>query len=109
MDGAEVGVFEQTYEVRLRRLLQAQHRRRLAPQLLVEAPHDLSDQPLKWQLANQQLGTFLVPPDLAQRHGARADCVKSEYVIVIVIAITFFAFCISFAEKHFRVAGFFFW
>ncbi len=37
---------------------------------------DLADEALEGKLANEQLGGLLVPPDLAQRDGARAEAVR---------------------------------
>ena len=52
---AQTSVLEQADEVRLRRLLQDQNRRRLEAQVRLEVLGEFSDQALKRQLAEQQL------------------------------------------------------
>ena len=69
MDGAQVGVLEQTNQVGLRRLLQGQHGRTLETQVGLKVLGDLADQALERQLADQQLSALLVAADLTQSHG----------------------------------------
>jgi hypothetical protein len=71
VDGAQVGVLEQTHQVGLRRLLQGQHSGALEAQVGLEVLGDLAHQTLEGQLADQELGGFLVLADLAQSHGTR--------------------------------------
>ena len=61
MDGAQVGVLEQTDEVGLAGLLQGADSGGLEPQVGLEVLGDLPDQALEGQLADQQLGRLLVP------------------------------------------------
>ncbi len=72
MDGAQVGVLEQTDQVGLSGLLQCQHGAALEAQVSLEVLRDLAHQALKGQLADQQLRGLLVLADLAQRNRARA-------------------------------------
>jgi hypothetical protein len=65
MDGTEVSVFEQTNQIRLRRLLQRQHRVALETQVSLEILSNLTDQPLEWELPDQKFGTLLVLADFS--------------------------------------------
>jgi hypothetical protein len=65
MDGTEVSVFEQTNQVRLRRLLQCQQRMALEPQVSLKILSNLTDQPLEWQLPYQKIRTLLVLADFS--------------------------------------------
>ena len=55
VDGAEVGVLEQPDQVGLAGLLQGHHGRALEPQVGLEVLGDLTDQPLEWELPDEQL------------------------------------------------------
>ncbi|KAG0564265.1 hypothetical protein KC19_8G097000 [Ceratodon purpureus] len=70
VDRAQVGVLEQTHQVRLRRLLKGEHGVALKTQIGLEVLGDLTDQPLEGQLADQQLGTLLVLTDLTKSDGS---------------------------------------
>ena len=61
VDGAEVGVLEESHKVSLAGLLQSHHSRALEAQVSLEILGDLTNQPLEGQLADQQLGRLLVP------------------------------------------------
>ena len=87
VDGAQVGVLEQTDQVGLASLLEKSESETmeqviplecdiylestngsgLEPQVSLEILSDLPDQPLEGQLADEQLGGLLVTPDLTQR------------------------------------------
>ena len=69
VDGAQVGVLEQTDQVSLAGLLQSHDSGALEAQVGLEVLSDLSDQTLEGQLADQQLGGFLVTTDLSESHG----------------------------------------
>ena len=71
VDGAQVGVLEQTNQVGLAGLLEGHDGRALEPQVSLEVLGNLPDQTLEGELADQQLGGLLVPPDLPERHRAR--------------------------------------
>ncbi|CAL8998564.1 unnamed protein product [Prunus brigantina] len=68
MNGAEVGVLKETYQVGLRRLLQRRHGAALEPEIGLEVLSNLSHKPLERKLADQELSALLVLPDLSQRH-----------------------------------------
>ena len=69
VDGAQVGVLEQTDQVSLAGLLKSHDGRALEAQVGLEVLSDLSDQTLEGQLADQQLSGLLVTTDLSQSHG----------------------------------------
>ena len=69
VDGAQVGVFEETDEVSLRSLLEGHDGRGLETQVSLEILSDLTDQTLEGQLADQELSRFLVTTDLTKSHG----------------------------------------
>ena len=70
VDGAQVGVLEQTNQVGLAGLLEGHDGRALETQVSLEVLGDLTDQTLEGQLADEQLGGLLVPPDLTESHCA---------------------------------------
>ena len=53
MDGAEVGILEQSYQVCFCGLLQGDHSLLIEPDLSTEIVGYLTDQALEWQLAKQ--------------------------------------------------------
>ena len=67
VDGAQVGVLEQTNQVGLAGLLEGHDGRALEPQVSLEVLGDLTDQTLEGQLADEELGGFLVSSDLTER------------------------------------------
>jgi len=70
VNGAQIRVLKQTHEVGLARLLQRHHRGTLESQVGLEILCDFTDETLKRQLANEQLGGLLVATDLTQRHSS---------------------------------------
>ena len=70
VDGAQVGVLEQTDQVGLAGLLESHDGGALEPQVGLEVLGDLPDQTLEGQLADEKLGGLLVSPDLSQGHGS---------------------------------------
>ena len=76
VDGAQVGVLEQTDQIGLARLLQSSDRRRLESQVGLEILRDLAHQSLKRQFSDQELSALLVATDLAQSYCARAISVR---------------------------------
>ena len=71
VDGAQVGVLEQTNKVGLAGLLEGHDGRALEPQVSLEVLGDLSHQTLEGQLAEKELGGLLVLPDVTESHSAR--------------------------------------
>ena len=72
VDGAQVRVLEQSHQVRLAGLLQSSDGGRLESEIGLEVLRDFPHQTLEGQLADQQLGGFLVSADLAQGHRSGA-------------------------------------
>ena len=71
MDGAQVGVLEETDQVGLASLLESHDSRALEAQVSLEVLSDLTDQALEGQLADEELGGLLVSPDLTEGNCAR--------------------------------------
>ena len=72
VDGAQVGVFEETDEVSLRSLLEGHDSAGLETQVSLEVLGDLTDKTLEGQLADQELSGLLVTTDLTESHGTWA-------------------------------------
>jgi hypothetical protein len=66
VDGAEIGVLEETDEVGFRCFLQSHHRRALESEVRLEILSDFPHQPLERQLPDQQLRALLVTTDLSE-------------------------------------------
>ena len=60
VDGAKIGVFEETDEISLAGLLKSHHSRALEAQVGLEVLGDLTDKSLEGQLADEELGALLV-------------------------------------------------
>jgi hypothetical protein len=71
VDGAQVGVLEETDEVSLRSLLESEDGRGLETEVRLEVLGDLTHQALERKLAEEELGGLLVPTDLTKGDGAR--------------------------------------
>ena len=71
VDGAQVGVLEQTDEVSLAGLLESHDSRGLESQVSLEVLGDLSHQTLEGQLADEELSGLLVPPDVTKSDSPR--------------------------------------
>jgi len=69
VNGAQVGVFKKTNEVSLRCFLEGTDGSRLETKISLEILCDLTDETLEWELADQELSRFLVPPDLTKSDG----------------------------------------
>ena len=72
VDGAQVGVFEETDQVSLAGLLKGHDGRALETQVGLEVLGDFSDEALEGQLADEQLGRLLVATDLTKSDGTGA-------------------------------------
>ena len=76
MDGAQVGVLEESHQVGLAGLLQSHHGRALEAQVGLEVLGDLTDETLEGKLADEQLSGLLVASDLTESHGTRLVAVR---------------------------------
>ena len=76
MDGAQVGVLEQSNQVRLRCLLKSADSGRLEMKVRFELLCHLSHETLERQLAKEEFGRFLVTTDLTKCDGARTVPVR---------------------------------
>ena len=70
VDGAQVGVLEETDQVSLAGLLQGHNGRALEAQVRLKVLGDFSDETLEGQLTDQELSRLLVATDLTQGHRA---------------------------------------
>ncbi|GER55088.1 aspartyl/glutamyl-tRNA(Asn/Gln) amidotransferasesubunit B [Striga asiatica] len=75
MNGAEVGVLEQTHQVRLGRFLQGGDGGALEAEVCLEVLRDFPDKPLEGELPDEQLGALLVLANLPESHRAGAEAV----------------------------------
>ena len=71
VDGAQVGVFKQTNKVSLASFLKSHHSGALETQIGLKILSDFSHKTLEGQLADEQLGGFLVTTDLT-----KSDCTR---------------------------------
>ena len=69
VDGAQVGILEESDQVGLASLLQSHHSAALEPEVSLEVLGNLPDEPLEGKLADEELGGLLVPPDLTESDG----------------------------------------
>ena len=72
VDRAEIGVFKQTNEVGLRRLLKGRDSRALKAKIGFEVLRNFANKALKGELADEELGRLLVATDFAKCDGTRA-------------------------------------
>ena len=66
VDGAQVGIFEQTDEVSLRSFLKSHDGGTLEPEVGLEVLGDLSDEPLEGKLSDEKFCALLVTSDLPE-------------------------------------------
>ena len=71
MDGAQVGVLEETDKVGLRRFLKGEDSRSLKAKVALEVLGNLTNETLEGELADQQVSGLLVATDLAKGNGSR--------------------------------------
>ena len=69
VDGAQVGIFEETHQVSLAGFLQSHDSRALEAQVSLEVLCNLTNQTLERQLADEQLSALLVTTDLTKSDG----------------------------------------
>ena len=70
MNGAQVGILEETDEVGLAGLLQSHHGRALEAKIGLKILSDFPDETLERKLADEKFGGFLVAANLAESDSA---------------------------------------
>ena len=76
VDGAEVGVLEESHQVGLAGLLQSHHGGALEPEVGLEVLGNLTDEALEGEFADEELGGLLVAPDLTEGDGSGLVAVR---------------------------------
>ena len=76
VDGAQVGVFKEADQIRLRSFLKGHHGRRLEAEIGLEVLRNFSNQSLEGKFADQELGRLLVATDLTKSDRSRAVSVR---------------------------------
>lgn len=76
MKCAEEGVFEEFHEVGFCCFLQAQQGSRLKSEITLEILRNLAHEAGEWGFPDKQRCGLLIPPDLAQRNGARTESAR---------------------------------
>ena len=74
VDGAQVGVLEERDEVSLDGLLKSADGGALEAQVGLEVLRNLTDETLKGELADEELGRLLVAADLTESDGTWCGC-----------------------------------
>jgi len=69
VDRAQIGVLEETDEIRFRRFLESAYSGALETQVGLEILGDFTNQPLERQLPDQQLGRLLVSSNFSKCYG----------------------------------------
>jgi hypothetical protein len=75
VDGAKVGVFEETNEVGLGGFLEGEDSGALETEVVLELGGDLTDKSLEGKLADEELGGLLETSDLTESDGAWSEAV----------------------------------
>ena len=76
VDGAEVGVLEESDHVSFSSLLESENSRRLESEVILEVVGDFSDKSLERKLSDQELSRLLVSSDLTKGNGTRSVSVR---------------------------------
>ena len=75
VDGAEVGVFEETDEVGLGGFLESEDSGGLESEVVLELRGNLSNESLEGKLSNEELGALLESSDFSESNGAWSESV----------------------------------
>ena len=75
VDGAEVGVFEETDQVSLSGFLEGEDSGGLETKVVLELSSDLTDESLEGELSDEELGGLLETSDLAKSDGSWSEAV----------------------------------
>ena len=76
VDGAQVGIFEKSDQIGLRRFLQGHDGTALETKVGFEILGDFTDQALEGKLSDQKLGRLLVASDFTKGNGSRSVSVR---------------------------------
>ena len=71
VDGAQVGVFEESYEVGFGSFLEGHDGRALETEISLEVLGNFTYQALEWKLPDEKFGGLLVPSNFSESHGTR--------------------------------------
>ena len=75
MDGAEVGVFEETNEVSLSSLLEGEDGGGLESEVVLELRGNLSNESLEGELSDEEFGALLESSDFSESNGTGSESV----------------------------------
>ena len=75
MDGAQVGVFEESNEVGFRGFLKGEDGAALESELGFDVVSDFSDESLEWKFSDEEVSRLLVSPDFSEGDGSWAESV----------------------------------
>ena len=75
VDGAKVGILEETDKVSFGGFLESSDGAGLEPKVTTESGGDFSDEPLEWELPDEELSALLVLPDFSEGDGTWAESV----------------------------------
>jgi histone H3 len=73
VDGAEVGVFEETDEVSLSGLLEGEDSGALESEVVLVLSGNFTNESLEWELADEELGTLLESSDFTEGNGTWSE------------------------------------
>ena len=76
VDGAEVGVLEESNEISLSGLLEGKDSRRLESKIILELRSYLSDESLEGKLSDQKISALLESADLTESNSAGSESVN---------------------------------
>ena len=75
VDGAKVGVLEETDEVSFRGFLEGHDSRRLESEVVVESTGNFSDESLEWKLSEEEVSGLLISSDFSESDGTWSESV----------------------------------
>ncbi len=79
VDGAEVGVFEETDQVSLSGFLEGEDSGGLETKVVLELSSDLTDESLEGELSDEELGALLETSEFAEVNGSEIEAVGLLY------------------------------
>ncbi|KAF4373900.1 hypothetical protein F8388_007806 [Cannabis sativa] len=89
VNGAQIGVFEQTHQVSLCSLLKSRHSTRLESKIGLEILSDFPNQSLEWKLTDQKLSAFLATVPGLKRCGFFTPPVAGADFLAALVASCF--------------------